>query len=1063
MTGCARARRREDFQIAVICALPLEYDAVAFAFDEIWEEDGDRTANAPGDSTPYTTGRMGSHNVVLLLLPGMGKTNAAGAAARLQSSYTGIKLAILCGICGGVPFPRKDDELLLGDVVISKSVLQYDLGRKHPDRFASKDTVEESLGRPSREVRTLVASFETHHGRSRLQHRASQVLEQVQQKAHRVHRNLYERPSAAEDRLFEPSYVHRHRESSLCGCSESGACERALAASCEALQCDASRLVPRRRLEAQKMHEAQDVAVSQELQVLVGRVGSADTVMKAGLDRDRIAKEHGIIAFEMEGAGVWDEFPCIVVKAVCDYADSHKNKRWQNFAAATAASTTKALLEQYTQTNRPAAPRTWFLVPYVKNPDFIERSDLFDQIKQLFGHNRRQDQISKPRLRVALHGLGGIGKTQIALAYAFWLQHIHPDQSVFWVHASNADRFRQSYSYIAQECKVPGYDNPQADVFTLVKTWLEGRDCGRWLMVIDNADDTQLFFPPPSENSTNPKGGLGRFVPECSHGSVLITTRNKQVASKIVRGKSLIEIGEMSENEAHQLVHQLLHDDEVSAEEMANLSSQLEHLPLALAQAAAFMQENSITVSKYLELLEESDDSLVEQLSEPFEAVGRDSETPHALTATWIISFNQIRHQEALASDILSFASLLDRQAVPEKFIVHFGNNRSKRDVSAAEVTKALGTLKAFSFISGAKDRTIDMHRLVQLVTRKWLDNHGRLAEYVDQALEILSDKYPFGKHENRRLCRDYLPHANALLQLKATNSQESNIQRATLLHRVAAYLIYVGQWKGAKQSVSESVALRTESLGEKHPETLNSMNNLALTYQNQGQWKEAEELQARVLDISKRVLGEEHPSTLSSMNNLAMTYQKQGRWKEAEELQVRVLEIRKRVLGEEHPDTLISINNLALIYRQYQDRWTEAEELQVRVLGISKRILGEEHPDTLISMNNLASTYQYQGQWKEAEELQVRVLEISKRVLGEEHPDTLTSMNNLAFAWKGQGRWDDALTLMEDCAGLRQKCLGAMHPHTLTSISALSDWKEELENARLEPRSHPPGEETQQ
>ncbi|KAK1990082.1 purine and uridine phosphorylase [Colletotrichum falcatum] len=962
MTARARARQRDDFQIAVICALPLEYDAAVFAFDEIWE-DGGRPANAPGDSTPYTTGRMGSHNVVLLLLPGMGKANAAGAAARLQSSYTGIKLAILCGICGGVPSPGTRDELLLGDVVISKSVLQYDLGRRYPDRFAPKDTVEESLGRPSREVRTLVTSFETHHGRSRLQDRASQVLEQVQQKAHTRHQDLYKRPDAADDRLFEPDYLHRHRDSSLCGCGEAGACEIASSASCETLECDASRLVPRSRLEAQKARDAGDAAVPQELRVLVGRVGSADTVMKSGLDRDRVAKDHGLVAFEMEGAGVWDEFPCVVVKAVCDYADSHKNKRWQNFAAATAASTTKALLEQYTQTDRPSPQRTWFLVPYIENPDFIERSDVSQQIKRLFGHEQHQDPMNKPRSRVALHGLGGIGKTQIALAYTFWLRHDRPDLSVFWVHASNADRFRQSYSRIAHECNVPGHDDPQTDVLSLVKTWLEGRDCGRWLMVIDNADDTQLFFPPPSENSSNPKGGLGRYIPECAHGYVLVTTRNKQVASKIVRGKAIIEIGEMSEREANQLIHQILDDDcdEASADELATLASQLEHLPLAIAQAAAFMQENSIPVSKYLELLEEGDDGLVDQLSEPFEAVGRDSETPHALTATWIISFNQIQQQEALASDILSFASLLDRQAVPEKLIIDFCNDKSEQGVSAAKVTKALGTLKAFSFISATKDHNIDMHRLVQLVTRKWLENHGRLARYADQALKVLSGAYPTDAYENRYLCRDYLPHANALLQIKASNSKESKVWRAGLLNSIATYLMYVGQWKDAEKSASMSVKLYKGEFGEENSGTLSSMSNLAVTYIKQGRVAEAEELQMKVLEIRKRVFGEEHPSTLNSMGNLASTYANQSRLEEAEELEVKALEIRKRVLGEEHPDTLRGMNNLAYTWRD-QGRWDEALTLMEDCAHRAQRRLGTNHPNTTSCMLSLLA-------WKEESE----------------------------------------------------------------------------------------------
>ncbi|KZL66524.1 kinesin light chain [Colletotrichum tofieldiae] len=1052
MTGRPRARQRDDFQVAVICALPLEYDAVAFAFDEIWDDD---MGNAPGDSNAYTTGRIGSHNIVLLLLPGMGKASAASAAATLRLSYTGIKLAILTGVCGGVPSPGTDNELLLGDVVVSQSVFQYDLGRKYPDKFAPKDTVEESLGRPGKEVRSLVATFQTHLGRSRLQHRASRVLEQVQQRAVDAHRTLYGRPAATEDRLFEPGYLHRHRDSRLCGCSESGACERALAASCEELQCDLSRLMSRGRLETREVHEAGDSTVAQGLRILVGRVGSADTVMKAGLDRDRIAREYGLVAFEMEGAGVWDEVPCIVIKGVCDYADSHKNKRWQHFAAATAASTTKALLERYTQTDRPVAPRACFLVPYSENPDFIGRFEVLGQIKRLFGHEPHHDQITTPRPRVALYGLGGIGKTQIAIAYAFWLRYARPDLSVFWVHASNADRFRQSYSHIAQQCGVPGYEDPQADVLALVKTWLERPDCGQWLMVIDNADDRQLFFPPLSEGgsnnthqTTNLKGGLGRYVPECGHGSVLITTRNKQVAAKIVRGKSLIEVGEMSEYETGRLVHGIL-DDKISAQEISTLSSRLEHLPLALAQAAAFMQENAISITKYLQLLENSDDSLLDQLSEPFEAVGRDSETPHAVTATWIMSFNQIQQQDALASDILSFASLLDRQGIPEKFIVEFCHkNRSGQRATAADVTKALGTLKAFSFISEAKDNTIDMHRLVQLVTRKWLENQGRLAGYVEQALEIVSGVFSFDCHENRHLYREYLPHANALLRIETTGSQDGDLLRASLLHCVAGYFFYLGQWKGAAQIVAQSIRLRKERLGEEHPDTLRSMATMALTHRDQGQWREAEELGERVMDISVRVLGGEHPDTLSSMSNLASTYMDQGRWEEAEELSARVIETRKRILGGDHPDTLNSTANLVAMYMD-QGRWEEAEELSARVIETRKRILGGEHPYTLNSTANLVAMYMVQGRWEEAEALGVWVTATRKRVLGGEHPDTLTSMAHLANIWKDQGRWDEALGMMQDCARHRQQRLGADHPHTAASISTLSAWEEEFKRAR--------------
>lgn len=353
--------RREDFHAAIICALPLEYDAVAFAFDEFWPENRDLQGqgNAFGDYNRYKTGRIGSHNVVLLLLPNMGKVSAASAAASLRSTYTGIELAVLVGICGGVPSPKAGIEVLLGDVIISKSIVQYDLGRKYPEEFARKDTIEDSLGRPSKEIRSLVATFETRHNRRDLQSRANEILVQVQQKAAKGGDvALYQRPPSTEDVLFEPGYLHRHREDRdrSCSCSDSGACETARNTSCEKLQCDKGRLVSRKRLGAGQ----QDVTLAaREPQVFVGRVGSGDTVMKSGLDRDRIAAEHSLIAFEMEGAGVWDEIPCIIIKAVCDYADSHKNKKWQDYAAATAASTMKALLEHYTSTRKPTATRTW--------------------------------------------------------------------------------------------------------------------------------------------------------------------------------------------------------------------------------------------------------------------------------------------------------------------------------------------------------------------------------------------------------------------------------------------------------------------------------------------------------------------------------------------------------------------------------------------------------------------------------------------------------------------------------------------------------------------------------
>ncbi|KAK7582824.1 hypothetical protein V3481_012122 [Fusarium oxysporum f. sp. vasinfectum] len=643
-----------------------------------------------------------------------------------------------------------------------------------------------------------------------------------------------------------------------------------------------------------------------------------------------------------------------------------------------------------------------FVVPYIKNPDYVNRSATWEKLKTQLGLDQRP-RAADARQRVSLFGLGGVGKTQIALAYVYWLREEFPDVSVFWVHASTEERFRQSYASIAEECDIPGRDDTELDLLMLVKAWLEKKIKTQWFMVIDNADDAQLFFPLQQNTAHRRNEKLGRYIPECAHGSILVTTRNKKAGLRFARGKPPIEVGNMTSHETNQLVRRMLENNDIHDEEIFGLATRLENLPLALAQAAAFIHENGIAINDYIGLLDASDAVLVDCLSEPFEAMGRDSDTPHAVTATWIISFEQIEKQDRFTGEVLSLISLFDRQAIPKEFISGYWQKEWERVSEASEsfpeakIIKALGTLKAFCFILEAKDQSLDMHRLVQLVTRKWLAVKGNMTKYAQQALKTVSGAFPYGRFETREVCLKYLPHAYAVLRNESTSSRK---ERARLLHCIAGYFDYEGHWEEAEQYGIGAVKLRTEILGEEHPDTLTSMGNLASTYWNQGRLKEAEELQVDVMEIRKRVLGEEHPDTLTSMANLASTYWNQGRLKEAEELQVDVMEIQKRVLGE-------------------------------------------EHPHTLTSMANLASTYRNQGRWKEAEELQVDVMEIRKRVLGEEHPSTLTSMSNLAWMYKDQGSLDAAVALMQKCVCLRKKVLGADHPDTISSLTTLARWQE--------------------
>lgn len=353
--------RRDDFEIAVICALSIEYNAVTLIFDEFWDHKGDKYGRASGDPNHYTTGRVGKYNVVLALLPNMGTIDAASAAASMRSSYRALKLALLVGVCGGVPRGEQGEEVLLGDVIISKSVVRYDFGRQYPDRFVRKNTIGDNLGWPNKDIRNLLVWFETDHGIGELERRTADFLQQLQANAaknRRAGKDKYRYPGTAQDQLFRPDYRHKHHIAAACLCRDClddahPVCDAALNSLCGDLGCDKSQLVVRDRLDEKQQLEREDSTAAQAPALYVGAVASGDKVIKSAAHRDKIAAKENVIAFEMEGAGVWDEVPCIMVKGVCDYADSHKHKGWQNFAAATAASAAKAILERYVQTDKP--------------------------------------------------------------------------------------------------------------------------------------------------------------------------------------------------------------------------------------------------------------------------------------------------------------------------------------------------------------------------------------------------------------------------------------------------------------------------------------------------------------------------------------------------------------------------------------------------------------------------------------------------------------------------------------------------------------------------------------
>jgi CHAT domain-containing protein/Tfp pilus assembly protein PilF len=250
-------------------------------------------------------------------------------------------------------------------------------------------------------------------------------------------------------------------------------------------------------------------------------------------------------------------------------------------------------------------------------------------------------------------------------------------------------------------------------------------------------------------------------------------------------------------------------------------------------------------------------------------------------------------------------------------------------------------------------------------------------------------------------------------------------------LNNLASLYYYQGRYGEAEPLYREVLQARREVLEPRHPQTLLSLGNLAALYEAQGRYGEAEPLHGEVLQASREVLGPRHPQTLTSLNNLAIHYRAQGRYGEAEPLYQEVLQARREVLGPRHPDTLTSLNSLAILYDD-QGRYGEAEPLYREALQARREVLGPRHPDTLTSLSNLASLYQDQGRYGEAEPLHGEALQASREVLGPRHPQTLISLNNLAVLYRAQGRYGEAEPLYREALQASREVLGPRHPQTL-------------------------------
>ncbi len=611
----------------------------------------------------------------------------------------------------------------------------------------------------------------------------------------------------------------------------------------------------------------------------------------------------------------------------------------------------------------------------------------------------------------AVTALGGVGKTTLARQYAekFWRCY----REMHWVDCRlNLDgEFARIHDILRPAPQFA--ELKDADKATWVRSELNQTGRPQRLLIFENAESEEAVLA---------------YVPKTGNCHTLITSRFAAWS----QGIETCPVWVLEPEQARTfLLRRAGRDDAAGAEELAK---KLEYLPLALEQAAAYVLEQGVGFGfgDYLRLYGQFEAQLL--------AAGRPGATeyPDSVFLTWRATIDKLPEG---ARSILRLCSFLAPAPIPVEMLV---KGASWLGIGSAvptelEVREWKTDLARYSMVQLGTGDTFAIHGLVQAVER------GQVAEgerpgMFERCAELIMAWVPCPSDEFRNwpTWRVAEPHAWSLWE--AMRGGVSAGLPPLLLKEFGGYLMMAqGAYRVAEPLLEEALRCRERLLGAEHPDTLASVNNLALLYANQGRHGEAEPLLKEALRDSERVLGAEHRTTLASVNNLALLYRSQGRHGEAEPLSRRALRDCERLLGAEHPDTLRSVNNhLASLYYS-QGRHGEAEPLFQRALGDCERVLGVQHPDTLRSVNNLATLYYSQGRYGEAEPLFRRALRDCERVLGAEHPDTLFSVNNLASLHYSQKRYTEAEPLFQRALRDRERVLGAEHPDTLGSVNNLA------------------------
>jgi tetratricopeptide (TPR) repeat protein len=678
------------------------------------------------------------------------------------------------------------------------------------------------------------------------------------------------------------------------------------------------------------------------------------------------------------------------------------------------------------------APLSTWQVPYRRNPFFVGREDMLSQMHDnLMRHSTTHEVLPQ-----VLSGLGGIGKTQLAIEYAY--RHREEYHWVFWLRADTRDSFIADITSVLELLSLAkGDEQDQHIIMFSFKHWLVMHS--QWLLILDNVDDVQV---------------VDDLLPT-SKGHILLTTR----VQALPFGQN-IEVKEMKREEGMLFLLRragLLEPnaslDAVSQEDRADAQAivdKVRGLPLALDQAGAYIREVGCSVSEYRRLFADEKRHRQELLSRR----GRfPSDHPESVTSTFLLSFQRIEQANPAAADLLRFFAFLSPDTIPEELIQggleELGATLQKLPAEPLQINEAIVKLRNYSLVHRDRDsQAFTIHRLVQIVIRNMMDEDMR-RQWAERTVRAVYRVFPDWKVSKRLLCRRLFPQAQICFEL-ITQWEMKFPEAASLLHRAARYLRKSPQrYREAELFGLQALKIQEEVLGKEHVDVAETLYGLAVTYEYLNKYQQSESFFRRAIAIREHIFGQQAPETLRVLNSLGYMYFKQKKYDEAASLYQQSLAFGEQVPGaNDKVATSTSLNNLALVYSQ-QEKYDEAEALYKRALEIRERVSGKQSVNAAITLKNMADLYEKQGKYEQAEPLYQQALAIFMQKYEMEDRYTARCLKGLADLYGKQGEYKQAAPLYEQALSIWREFLGLDHLEAAEVLEGYADLLRKMRRKR--------------